>query len=129
MCYWTDDFLDVGAPGFNRQCKSDYDCARFVAQEIPTYPFWLMHNVDHIFELHERVKINHCMRCCPNDSGEDLCMETYSTIDISTESDVYCGTFQFEHNNNAQTNSYGFNLAPCCAGDVCLDNNLGICGS
>eukprot|EP01083_Nonionella_stella_P284932 969936_1 len=114
ICYWDQsDIIDVGAP-FTRECKSDYDCARFLEEND---------DLEHLGSF----KINKCLRCCFNDDvNKDLCSETVSELESGGE---MCGTFMYENANNAQINSYGFNMAPCCPGEVCIDNVLGICGT
>eukprot|EP01084_Bolivina_argentea_P306921 530437_1 len=57
-----------------------------------------------------------CLRCCPfGENGENYCTETVSTGQEN------CGV------NVEHFQAFG-TVAPCCAGDVCLDNVAGICG-
>ncbi len=70
-----------------------------------------------------------CLRCCPNEAtGLDLCTETISTNEPGSR----CGTvgnelFFWSHQYHPLYGYFG-NIAPCCAGEVCLDNTAGLCG-
>eukprot|EP01084_Bolivina_argentea_P271259 461491_1 len=124
-CYWTDKNVIHVDKDFYRhrictwhgdsECKyldgTWYD-AQDDHSDIPdgSYPYYYMK----------------CLRCCPNTVvGKNLCTET-----ISTGNDP-CGTVGEVLLISAGDGPNGYsigNIAPCCPGEVCLDNKAGICG-
>eukprot|EP01084_Bolivina_argentea_P035840 66368_1 len=90
-------------------CSSDLFCLYWDGNFIKPEP-------DTPEEVFEPVIGASCLRCCPmGENGANYCRETVSTGQDS------CGVI-VEH-----FQAFG-SVAPCCPGDVCLDNVAGICG-
>eukprot|EP01084_Bolivina_argentea_P012377 23192_1 len=101
-CYWKNNSIVNIGPDITRYCVNDGDCGRF---DYSVYTFlWDTPNL-----------VPHCLRCCANSKIEEyLCTETISTETIS------CG--------DPGLNLFG-TTAPCCQGEICMDQKLGICAA
>eukprot|EP01084_Bolivina_argentea_P008264 15470_1 len=107
ICYWKDAYKNEPVISDNtkdpdRYCITDIECSvRF----------------DDNFD--QFGVPGACLRCCPNEATapERLCTET-----LTTEQEP-CGVYP-EHIHGIIGSQ-----APCCEGDVCLDNIAGICGA
>eukprot|EP01083_Nonionella_stella_P270669 916693_1 len=127
-CYWKDEDNPYeftfsardNNKDYSRICESDYQCFKYELdywgfggfdQDIPI-------NVEYVFpDLDARYS---CVRCCKNGANKGLCTAT-----IGSDKEP-CGVIS-QHSQSEQPYDYTTD-APCCDGEICLDQTIGICG-